>query len=177
MSHSASNDIVPSSGLTRILLNEKEKSAKDLKTVITTLSDHDMLIIKSGYLFNSSISDNCLCLGLLPYFIDGQRTYHYDIDLSVKGKCILFGFINPNETISLLFKPRKDTYNGTFLPGIADIFSDNYIRFARFLVENGFSGSFELDFSTKNLLEETKLFEDTPSTVKELALLPAPFEL
>jgi hypothetical protein len=176
-SHSSKKNIIPSSGITKIILNEKEKNPDDLKPIIPALSDLNILIQKSGYLFSSSISDNCLCLGLLPYFIDGQRTHHYEIDLPMTGKCVLFGFINSNETLALLFKPDKDTYNGGFLPGIADVFRDNYVRLARFLIENGFSGHFSLDLGTKNLLEETKLFTATPATLKELALKPAPFEI
>lgn len=133
------------------------------------LSDRDILIQKSGYIFNASICGNCLCLGVLPYFIEGERTHHFDINLPVRGKCMFYGFINSNQTLSILFKPNSETYNNGFLPGIADIFRDNYIRFARFLVHNGFPEDFEFDIATINILEEIKLFTKTPRTVKELA--------
>lgn len=164
------NYIVTPSGLTKILLNKEEKSPRELKSIISALSDRDILIAKSGFLFNSSINGNGLCLGVLPYFIDGERTHHYDIELPESGKCILLGFINSNAALTLLFKPEKDTYdNGAFLPGMADVFRDNYIRLARFLIENGFFADFELDLVTKCLFDEIKMFEDIPATVKELA--------
>lgn len=168
--HINSNDVIPPSGITRVILNNKERNKDDLASLIPALSDRDILIQKSGYIFNSSFSDNSFCLGLLPCCIGGQRTHHYEIDLPEKGKCVLFGFISPNETLAILFKPGKDIYNGVFLTGIAEIFRKNYILLARFLLENGFSEHFGIDFATKNLLEEAKLFATPPTTLKELAL-------
>ena len=43
---------------------------------------------------------------------------------------------------------RIKSYNSNdigFLPGIIDIFRDNYFRLARFLIENNFSEDFEQD--------------------------------
>lgn len=170
------NDIISPSGISRVLLNKAKKSPRELKSIIPALSNRDILIEKSGYLFNSSISGNCLCIGILPYFIEGQRTYHYDIELPEQGKCVLRGFINSNATVALLFEPDSDTYDGAFLPGVADIFRDNYVRLARFLLENGFSEDFEFDFGTKSIFEETKMFADIPATMKKLALQAAPFD-
>lgn len=172
------NDIISPSGISRIFLNKKEKSSSELKSIISALSDHDILIEKSGFLFNSSISEDCLCIGILPYFIDGQRTHHYDIELPENGKCMLRGFINSNALLAILFIPEKDTYdNNGFLPGMADVFCDNYVRLARFFIEHGFPGDFELDLVTKCLFDEIKMFEEIPSTVKELARQTAPFDL
>ena len=72
---------------------------------------------------------------------------------------------------------KKNTYDNGFLPGMADIFCDNYVRLARFLIENGFPGDFELDLVTKCLFDEIKMFEDIPATVKELALQVTPFDV
>ena len=162
-------NITPS-GITKVILNKEEKKFRELKSIISALSDRDMLVEKSGYLFNSSINDNCLCLGVLPYFINGERTHHYDIALPEKGKCMLLGFINSNAMLAILFQPEKDTYDkGGFLPGMAELFRDNYIRLARFFIENGFSPDFELDLVTKCLFDETGMFKEIPGTVKELA--------
>ena len=174
---SCMNDTIPPSGITKVILNDKVTTPAYQKSIISTLSNREILIRKNGYIFSSSIREDCLCLGILPYFIEGERTHHYDIDLSVKGKCILFGFINSNETIAILFKPDKETYNNGFLPGIVDVFRDNYIRLARFLINYGFAENFELDLATRNIMEESKLFTETPLTVRELALQPAPFDL
>ena len=171
------NNIINSSGISRIFLNKKEKSTVELKSIISALSDRDMLIEKSGYLFNSSIKGNCLCIGILPYFINGERTHHYDIELPENGKCMLRGFINSNAMLAIIFKPEKDTYaNGDFLPGMADIFRDNYVRLARFFIENGFSADFELDLVTKCLFDEIKMFTEIPGTVKELAMQETSFD-
>ncbi|MCK5801572.1 MAG: hypothetical protein KAI66_02010 [Lentisphaeria bacterium] len=171
-----SREGIPPSGITRVVLNQAKMKKKELASVIPALSDRNILAEKSGYIFNSSIVGDSLFLGILPYFISGQRTYHYEIELPDRGKCVLFGFITPNGTIALLFKPEEDTYNGELLPGMADIFCDNYVRLARFLVENGFSCAFELDFVTKNVLEEIKLFAELPATIRELSLQPTPFD-
>jgi hypothetical protein len=170
------NDIISPSGITRILLNKEKKAPRELKSIMSAMSDRDILIEKSGYLFNSSINDNCLCLGILPYFINGERTHHYDIELPESGKCILLGFINSNALLAILFKPESDTYDNGFLPGMADVFCDNYVRLARFFIENGFPGEFELDLVTKCLFDETKMFTDIPGTVKELAMQASPFD-
>jgi hypothetical protein len=175
--HINNNDAIPPSRITEIILNKENKQPDELKSVIPALTNHDILIQKSGFIFNSSITDNCLCIGILPYFIDGQRTRHYDIDLPVKGKCLLYGFINSNETLDLLFKPARDTYNGAFLPGIADIFRDNYIRLARFFIENDFAGHFSFDLGTESLFDEIKIFPEAPATMLELARQPAPCDL
>lgn len=171
------NNAIPPSGITGIILNNEEKSSKDLKSIVFSLSDPKILILKSGFIFNASILNNRLYIGILPYFIEGERTHHYDISLPLQGKCLLYGFINANKTLDLFFKPARDTYNGCFLPGIADIFLDNYIRLARFLIENGFERHFTFDLGTQNLFEETKLFALVPATVEDLALQVAPFDL
>ena len=170
------NNNIPSSGLSRIILNNTEKSPKELKSIIFSLSDHKILILKSGFIFNASILDDSLYISILPYFIEGERTYHYDIHLPLQGKCLLYGFVNANKTLDLLFKPASETYNGCFLPGIADIFCDNYIRLTRFLIEDGFRRHFKSDLGTQNLFEETKLFANIPKTVEALALQIAPFD-
>jgi len=174
--HTDNNGVIKSSGISRVILNKQKKKPGELKSIIAALSDRDMLVEKSGYLFNSSINGNCLCLGILPYFIDGERTYHYDIELPEIGKCILLGFINSNEALTLLFKPEKNTYTDSFLPGMAELFRDNYVRLARFLIENGFPADFQLDLVTKCLFDETKMFKDIPATVKELAMQDSPFD-
>lgn len=170
------NDIINPSGIRKIILNNKKKTARGLKPIISALSDQDTLVEKSGYLFNSSINGNCLCIGILPYFIDGERTHHYDIELPEDGKCMLRGFINSNAMLTILFIPEKDTYDGAFLSGMKELFCDNYVRLARFLIENGFPEDFELDLVTKCLFDETKMFTDIPATVKELAMKKTPFD-
>lgn len=170
------SEVIPPSGIKTIILIDKEIGFDEFKPIMAAISDLNILIQKSGYLFTSSIKGDSLCIGLLPYFIDGQRTHHYDIDLSVRGKCVLVGFVNSNETIAIYFKPSEDTYNGAFLPGIADVFCDNYIRLARFFFENGFSKNFDLDAGTKSILSETALFAEIPATLKELASFPAPYD-
>ncbi len=172
------NDIISPSGITKIFLNKEEKASRKLKSIMSAMSNRDILIEKSGYLFNSSINGNCLCIGILPYFINGERTHHYDIELPENGKCMLRGFINSNAMLAIIFKPEKDTYdNEGFLPGMADIFCDNYVRLARFFIENGFPGEFELDLVTKCLFDETQMFTDIPATVKELAMQASPFDI
>jgi len=173
--HSNSNGIIPASGIARVILNDEEKSEESLGAIIPVLSNRDILIEKGGYIFNSSISDNCLCLSIRPCFIDGQRMYHYEIELPVKGECVLFGFITSNG-LALLFKPESNTYERGFLPGMAAIFRDNYVRLARFLVEHGFSRHFALEFTTISTLEEVRLFAEIPATVNELALRTAAFD-
>jgi len=177
MTKTVNNNTIPPSGIKNIVLNDEEKSSKDIKAIISSLSDYKILILKSGFIFNASILENSLYMGILPYFIEGERTYHYDIHLPLEGKSLLYGFINSNKTLDLLFKPNSETYNGYFLPGIADIFRDNYIRLARFLIKNGFGRHVAFDVGTQNLFEETKLFANIPKTVEALALQVAPFDL
>ncbi len=164
------SDIIPPSGITRVILNNEEKNPEDLNCLISTLSNRDILIREKGYIFKSSIMGNCLRFGFLPFFVNGRAASHYEINFSADGQCALFGFIDSNGTLALLFKPNRNTYGAGFLPGMADIFRDNYIRLARFLIENGFSWDFILDFATEFILEKSKLFVKAPVTVKELAL-------
>ena len=166
----------PPSGLTTVILNDSKKKPAELKKIISAMSTHNILIEKSGFIFNSSIIDNTLYIGILPYFIEGQRTRHYDIELPEQSKCLLYGFVNSNETLDLMFKPDKSTYLGEFLPDMAELFSNTYIRLARFLIENGFAEHFCFDFGTENIFGEIKLFNPIPETILDLASHEAPFD-
>lgn len=156
------------SGITKTTLNGKLASSGDLKEALSALSDKLVLAEKGGYLFKSLIQDDHLYLGVLPYFINGQRALHHDIDLP-EDPFTLIGFINSNGSLGLVFKLSKEYFKEGLTSETICLFREQYIRFAAFLIENDFPTGFEIDIITKQLLVETGTFPDPPENVGELA--------
>ncbi|MEA2012344.1 MAG: hypothetical protein U9O87_04560 [Verrucomicrobiota bacterium] len=153
----------------KIILNGEIKSSEETRSIISALSTREILIRNGGFIFNFSLKDTTLSFTVLPFFINRQRTHHYDIHLSEAGKCILYGFVNSNKTVTILFKSTSTSYVNGFLPGMAELFRKNYVILAIFMIKNGFQKTYPLDIVTKNLLEESKLFKNIPSTIQQLA--------
>jgi len=156
------------SHIKEVTLNGETGSRKIAAGFIHALNDKDILTEKAGFLFKTTVCNNRLMLGVTPYFLNGERTYHYDVSLPVENEFTLIGDINAEGVFTILFRPESCD-----IPAEKkEIYSDSYVLFARFLLENGYAGKGLLDEVTTNALEETGLFESVPETLIELSDQP-----
>ncbi len=156
----------------KVTVNGESTAPNELRKMLTAMCDKRILMEKGGYLFSVSITTDHCVLGIQPYQIHGERKYHYDLNMPM-NKWLLTGFINSTQSISIIFKPTSGMYKNGLSEEEKNSFYEVYIKFARFLIEHGFSNNFEIDFATKLLLTETGILEESPGEIGELARLPA----
>ncbi|MCK5146329.1 hypothetical protein KAR48_06205 [bacterium] len=161
------NRSLQSSHLRCVYINGEKDSKPVIGSVIYALNNKKIIIEKGGFLFKVSISDDCLYFGLVPNFINGERTHHYDIELTVEDEFTLIGSITDDDKYSILFKPE----NRPFTAAVKTTYSDSYVRFARFLYENGYEGRGELDWSTCKIFEEADVFGPEIKSLFEIAVV------
>ena len=159
------------SNITNIIINGAKSSPKETEKIILAMSNDNILQEKGGYLFIVSISGDCCTLGIQPYHINGERKYHYEIEMP-EDEFMLTGFINSNRSLTLLFKVTPEKYKQGLSTEEKASFSEVFIRFARFLMEYSFPENFEIDLVTKSLLVSAGIVEKEPLTIKELGDLP-----
>ena len=153
--------------ITEIVINKKVAAPKKVRKMITAMGDHEVIAAKGGYIFNVSFQASTISLGILPYFINGQRTRHYDLEMP-EDYFKLFGFINSNSSIDLMFKVSRADYKAGLNDAIKQQFAANCIDFATFLVEYGFPQDCLVNQVTVALLAEIGVILETP-TISSLA--------
>ena len=158
------------SGISTVILNEKPASSEELKKIVTALCDKKIIVEKGGFLFSSCIRGNTLYIGILPYFTNGERNYHYNIELP-EDKSILTGFINSNASLEIFFKLTIEEQKKKLTSDQIFRFRENYIKLCRFFLENGFSGSFKFSPIAIAPLVELGIFPEAPDTVEKFAKL------
>lgn len=153
----------------KIYLNREHTTPKEMKRVLKSIQNNRILKEKGGFLFQSSLNDSELHIGIVPFFIDGERTRHYDIELDYADKFQLSGFFNADGTIGMLFKPpeNKQDMDSEYKCKIKKC----YINTVALLSSCGLSLSMEFDWITKKIMEESKFSDTPPQTVGELVNL------
>ncbi len=128
-----------------VMLNGEAVSAKDLALLAKALSTPDIITEKGGHLFKNRMDGQAFHFGILPNFLNGQRTYHYDIVIGPSG-FNLIGSINANGSLTAVFK-LDHVKIGHPLP-VADWeeYRRQYAQLARFLIECGLPSSFPPGF-------------------------------
>ena len=158
------------SKIKKIIINGNPAKPCEVRKIISSISDKNILIEKGGYLFTVLISGDCCNLGILPYQIDGTRKYHFELDMPA-DELILTGFINTNNSITLLFKLTPEKYKRGLSPKEKSAFKEAFYRFFCFLLEYGFPGNFEIDTVTQDLLTSSGILKTAPHTAEELVSL------
>ena len=153
--------------ITEIVINKKITAPKKVRQMITAMGDHKVIATKGGYIFNVSFQESTITLGILPYFIHGQRTRHYDIEMP-EDYYKLFGFINSNGSMDLMFKVSKADYKAGLSDATKQQFAANCIDFAAFLLEYGFPQDCLINQVTVALMAEIGIII-APPTVSSLA--------
>lgn len=156
------------SEINRITLNGNTTSQAELKNVFSALYDTAILAEKGGYIFKSLIKEDHLYLGILPYFINGQRALHHDIELP-EDPFTLIGFINSNSSLGLIFKISKEKLDQGLSHEEVHSYREQYIRIARFFLEYNFPKDFEIDIMTQQVLIDLKILPVVPANLGELA--------
>ena len=84
---------------------------------------------------------------------------------------LLTGFINTNNSITVLFKLTSEKYKRGLSPEEKSAFKEAFCRFFCFLLEYGFPGNFEIDTVTQSLLISLGILNKAPHTAEELVSL------
>ncbi|MCK5199236.1 MAG: hypothetical protein KAR21_12835, partial [Spirochaetales bacterium] len=58
-----------------------------------------------GFLLKVTVLADQIYIGIIPNFINGERTFHYDIEIGVENEFTLIGAVNHQQIFTLLFKP------------------------------------------------------------------------
>ena len=153
----------------KIVLNELETSTDEFRSVVSALCNKTVLVEKGGFLFSALIKENTLYIGILPYFIEGERAYHYNINLP-EEKHILIGFINSNASIDIYFKLTKEEMENGIDEELLTYFRQSYISFCKILIEHGFEEDLPFGPLTINVFKETALFPNIPKNIKQVAV-------
>lgn len=148
-----------------VTLNGKTGKPSIARSFIEALNDERIITEKGGFLFKVLVAGEMLVLGVTPCFIDGERTYHYNSQLPGEDEFTLIGSITPDGTFEILFKPLSLELS----PEDIRKYADTYVMFARFLLENGYSGQGRLDTMTVSMLREAGLFNQVPEDIIGLA--------
>ena len=148
-----------------VTLNGKTGKPSIARSFVAALNDERVIAEKGGFLFKALAAGDRLVLGVTPCFIDGERTYHYDSQLPGEDEYTLIGSVTPDGVLEILFKPLSRILSSEDIRKYADI----YVMFARFLLENGYSGRGILSTVTACMLRETGLFHPVPENLVELA--------
>lgn len=154
-----------------IMLNGAAASEKDRVLLAKALSTPGRVTESGGYLFKCRMDREAFHLGIVPNFLNGQRTYHYDIDIGL-SEFNLIGAINANGSLTVVFKPDQAKVGQPFSEADVEAYRRQYRSLARFLVECGLPPSFPLDAITSEVLQEAGLCERTVTTIGQLAGLP-----
>ncbi len=143
-----------------VVLNGDAVSAKELSLLAEALSTPGIVTEKGGYLFKSRMDGQRFHLGILPNFLNGLRTYHYDIDIGPSA-FNLIGSIKANGTLTVVFKPDRAKLGHPLPDADREEYRRQYAELARFLIECGLPPSFPLDSISTDVLREAQLSEES----------------
>lgn len=139
-----------------VILNGQPASEKDLALLAQALSTPDIVTEKGGYLFKSRMDGETFHFGILPNFLNGQRAYHYEIHIE-PSPFNLIGSINPNGTLTVLFKPDRSKIGQPLSHAEKAEYGRQYAQLARFLLQCGLPATFPLDSVSAGVLREMEL--------------------
>ncbi len=126
------------------------------------ITDSEILRSSGGYLFKSCFLDGVLYIGIKPAISEGERLHHYDIHVP-KAEHII-GSISATGGFTLLFKAEKADLNNES----RGYWKTEFTAFAEVLLSLGYQGKGELDWITRQIIEESGIFEPTPTTLAEI---------
>lgn len=151
-----------------IILNGEAVSPKDISLLAEAVSTPNTVAEKGGYLFKSRADEQAFHLGILPNFLNGQRTYHYDIDIT-PSEFNLIGSINVNGSVTAVFKLDQAKLGHPLSQADRTEYRKQYAQLARFLIGCGLSPSVALDSISTDTLQEAQLCKECAVTLGLLA--------
>lgn len=135
-----------------------------MKSMIKGLNDKKIRTEKGGYLFKASLSESTLFLGILPEFNQGDRNYHYNIELPDNPEFFLTGSLNPDGEFSILFIPKEKELSSSSINAYRTI----YLAFAENLLALGLKEPGSLNMVTTMLLQSSGLFPEGPVSLCQI---------
>jgi hypothetical protein len=151
-------------GLLEINLNGQKAGRSLIKSMIKGLNDKKVRTEKGGYLFKASSDETTLSLGILPEFNQGDRNYHYNIELPENPEYFLTGSLNPDGVFSILFIPKEKELSSDSINAYRKI----YKVLAENLLALGLNGPGELNMVTTMLVQSAGLFPDGPVSLSQI---------
>lgn len=145
-----------------LILNGKKPGKAEVKQFVNALSDPKILNSTGGYLFKTCLADGELHIGIAPAISEGERLHHYDI--KVPDSEHLIGGVSATGEISLLFRADKTELNDIGRAQWKLIFCS----FAAGLLDRGYTGKGQLDWITRQIIQESEIFKPVPETLKDI---------
>ncbi|MBN1524049.1 MAG: hypothetical protein JW904_06195 [Spirochaetales bacterium] len=147
-----------------IFINKKQAEEAIIREMIMAFNSDESLTLTGGFLFQSTTHNHELHIGCLPWYLNNERVYHYDIPMKYTDRFTLFGSIIKGGIVNILFKPVSPRLS------VQDIsrYQNNIVAFAEFLISNGFTNSGILDEVTQSMLISTQLWKTAPKTISDL---------
>ncbi|MCF7849933.1 MAG: hypothetical protein K9M45_13860 [Kiritimatiellales bacterium] len=146
-----------SDAVNRITFNGESEGRFDAAAWIAALNDPRIVTEKSGFLFKASLDGDHLRLAVAPCLINGERSYHYNMQMEGEDAFTLIGAINAQGIFTILFKAESRELSVKQIARYVDTFR----RFAAFMRNAGYAGEGRLD-------------EVTQAVLKRLGLSPVP---
>ena len=154
-----------------VILNGTAAKPSALTLLKEALSTPNIVTEKGGYLFKSRMDGQAFHFGILPNFLNGQRTYHYDIDIG-PSEFNLIGSINANGSLTAVFKLDRAKVGHPLPEAVREEYRRQYAVLAWFLIDCGLSPSFPLDSISIGVLDEAGIVKHSPvKTIGPLILL------
>lgn len=147
-----------------LAINGNSAESEDIVKMVQAFCSLSILKSCAGYILTYRIHKSTAYIGVMPSIISGQRCNHYDLKAGPETKVFLTGGISVNGEISLLFKISKTALNDQIISELRKL----YISLADVLIKNGYEGPGILDWITREIIEESKLFFPIPSTIYDL---------
>jgi hypothetical protein len=138
-----------------------------VSALISAFNSRSILTEKGGYIFKAASDSKKLHFGVLPHFLEGERTHHYDIELPRKFSEVLVGTLNPEGVFSILFIPKNKLLGNEELSSYRMM----YIDLAAGLIERGLNITGCLDSVSVMMLRDSGVIPDAvlPLTLAKLA--------
>jgi hypothetical protein len=115
-----------------------------------------------GVLVKAALCGQQLHLHLQPNFIDGQRTYHFDMPLPEVSGPAIRGDIRAGGSLAMLFGPEAFQADPAAMAEACRVL-------AAVLVEGGLDGRWRLEPICRQALEEIEAYRTAPTTIGEMA--------
>ena len=145
-----------------LVLNGQPLSWARACEAMSPLGRRENLVAAGGMLLKAALVGDALHLRIQPNFIEGQRTYHYDMPMPPGAGPALRGDLNANGSVALLFE------SGALSAG-KSILSRTCRALAAALLAAGLSRSAPLTAVSGQGLLEAGAVAHPPATLGELA--------
>lgn len=148
-------------------LNGKKAGRSITRDMMNALNSPSIRTEKGGYLFKSLLLENQFYLGILPSFHQGDRTYHYQIEMP-QGKGMISGVLNPEGIFTLLIIEKQE-----FSESLKEAYRKSYQALAEELLAAGLNPPGPLDDISCQLIKQLDLFPNAPGSLQDLLESPA----